>query len=399
MMRLLLTALMSVCLVVVSAPMTSAQAPATDAPLSVAKVRTLLKEAGACEVMHSSRCAPLKTLVERGTSSTKALLSSLSSGIPGVRAAAAATLGQLRVAISGEPLLALLDDKDSRVVHAAITAVGRIKPAGGINALKTALASEDSSIAVAAAYALGSTRSANAVPALLAALQHEKARVRASAARSLGTIASPRATMGLATFLADPSTRWPAREAAARSLGLIKSPDGVPMLLLMLADREARVRLAAIESLGLIGDSRALKGLSILLQDPEFGRSAADALGRIKSSDALPALIRVLKARKAPLPIIERSFWAIGEIAANSSSGVLLPFLKDEDPQFAVWAADALGRIGDLQSREELFEALKRDEPEVKEMAAWALQKLSGYNLGLDVKRWESWVYSEDSFE
>jgi hypothetical protein len=29
-------------------------------------------------------------------------------------------------------------------------------------------------------------------------------------------------------------------------------------------------------------------------------------------------------------------------------------------------------------------------------MAAWALQEISGKNLGLDVERWEAWVYSKD---
>ena len=54
------------------------------------------------------------------------------------------------------------------------------------------------------------------------------------------------------------------------------------------------------------------------------------------------------------------------------------------------------GRIADESSSEALLGALKRDEQEVKEMAAWALQEISGKNLGLDVERWESWVFGKE---
>lgn len=398
-MRTFLMSLLSLSLAGALTPPGWAAPAETPAPLSDARVRTLLKEAGACEVLHPSRCEPLKTLVSSGGRGTQELIKALKSGVPEVRASAAAALGQLRTVVAGEALLGLLSDPDSRVVHAAITAVGRIKPKGGVDALTAALKNSDPSVAVAAAYALGSTRSPRAIDPLLKALTHEKARVRASAARSLGSIGSARAAFGLSTLLADPESRWPAREAAARSLGLIKSTDGVAMLLLMVGDPEPRVRLAAIDSLGLIGDPRGVTALVLMLREVDYGQAAAGSLGRIKSVDALPALIRVLKDRDLPLPIIEKSFWAIGAIGSSSSVSALKPFLKDEDPQFAVWAADALGRVGDLSAKVELFEALKREELQVKEMAAWALQKLSGFNLGLDVDRWESWVFAEDSVE
>jgi HEAT repeat protein len=115
-------------------------------------------------------------------------------------------------------------------------------------------------------------------------------------------------------------------------------------------------------------------------------------LGLTGSEKALPALIRLIRERETSLPVLQKAFWAIGETGSVSVVVTLLPFLKDPQSKIVAWAAGALGQIGDKSAAMGLFLALKHDDTEVKHMAVWALEKLSGKRLGTEATRWETWV-------
>ena len=363
-------------------------------PMTVKVLAPMVKEATACTMLHPVRCDPLQAIVGQGAAVVgPATLTLLGKPDPATRAVAAAIAGQVKLADAGPKLLTLLGDKDPRVRLAAIAAVGRINPDGAVAALSKALGTEDVNEKLVTTVALGETRSPAAFTPLLSQLTHFHPKVKAAACRALGSLGDKRATPALAVMLADPKVPWPAKQAAAAALGKLRDQNAVGMLLQVTGHDEDKVRVAAIDALGNIGDARAVGAISLLMRQPSLAMTAAIALGRIQHADALPALIRVLKERKHGSEVIEKAFWAAGEIKSASAVPALRPMLKDEDPRIVVWAADALGRIGDEKAAEALLDALRRDEQEVKEMAAWALQQLSGINLGLDIERWETWVY------
>jgi HEAT repeat protein len=132
-----------------------------------------------------------------------------------------------------------------------------------------------------------------------------------------------------------------------------------------------------------------------LLKDPVWVLEAVTVLALSGAKAALPALIRIIRARNHPSNVIEKVFWAIGETKETSAIPTLLPYLKDPQADTAVWAAAALGRIGGKQAAFGLFDALKRDEQDVKNMAIWALEKISGKSLGKTADRWETWVFDK----
>ena len=69
-------------------------------------------------------------------------------------------------------------------------------------------------------------------------------------------------------------------------------------------------------------------------------------------------------------------------------------FLAAKDTQLILWTCDALGRNGSDSAVQPLIDTLNNEDEEVKKMAAWALQKITGVNLGTDVERWEKWFFA-----
>ncbi len=362
-------------------------------PLSRKNLQKLAEDAESCRVFHPQRCESLATIGAWGAEAGPALTKLLDSKIAVHRAAAALMIGHIGYRASAGRIVPLFDDGDRRVRLAALTAAGRLQPEGAVAALGARLGVEDFDEKLTAAVALGQTRSPGALGPLLTLLRHQHPKLRATAARSLGSVGDNRATMPVATLLADPRSPPNVRKAACESLGRLKDDRAVPMLLLMVGDSDAGVRAAAIHSLGRLKDARAVPLLSLAAKEQTLTRPAVEALGAIGHSDGLPALIRVLEERRDDERTIEKAFLAIGVTGSKTALPALVPYLKDDDTRFVVWAADAIGRIGERSAAEPLLEALRRDDQDVKDMVAWALQQVTGQRLGDDVDAWEAWLF------
>jgi beta-lactamase regulating signal transducer with metallopeptidase domain len=150
-------------------------------------------------------------------------------------------------------------------------------------------------------------------------LDSRNATVRRNAAWAIGELTNmlPGQRAGavpqLISLLGDPD-EW-VRMAAARALGEVRDERAVPRLIATLADDNWRVRELAVWALSEMKDERAVTALgNVLLSDVrvEVRRGAAEALGEIRSAEALPYLKRALHDAEAG--VSAKAAWAIEEI-------------------------------------------------------------------------------------
>jgi HEAT repeat protein len=133
----------------------------------------------------------------------------------------------------------------------------------------------------------------------------------------------------------------------------------------------------AASALVAIGDS-SKPALRTTLTGPAWvaRRNAAWALGALKDSEAVPALIDALKDTDAG--VREQVAWALGAIGDRRAVDGLVTALADTTPAVRKQAAWALGAIGDGRAVAGLTRALKDADAAVRKQAAWALGAIGG---------------------
>jgi HEAT repeat protein len=202
------------------------------------------------------------------------------------RAAAAYRLGDMGCDEAAPALLVALDDRNRTVRAAAARSLGRLKIVDAAKPLVEALVSGlvPNGVAGEALVELGPA----AVPELRAIAEHPSHRLRATAIALLGLVGGSADSPLAVDRLADPSAE--VRAAAADTLARIGGPAAEPALRSTLDDRIPFVRASAAVALGAIGSSAAVPRLLEMARADAFrpGRAAAQAVARI-SPKALAA--------------------------------------------------------------------------------------------------------------
>lgn len=248
-------------------------------------------------------------------------------------------------------LIRALADEHSTVAEEAQRSLRRIGPQATLPQLTRALRSRDEAIRFQAVEVLrdfGPTAVA-AAPDLRHLLRDRKSGVRAITVRALGRIAGPAAAPDLMRSLDDRNSF--VRSAAAASLGAMgkSAAPSAPKLRSLLADSSLGVRIEAARALWQVtGDTTEAVPVLIRALVPGVW-DAALALGSMgaAASNAVPALVTMMKREKVPRPLRETpvSALALGQIGA-AAVPALIPLLQDADPRIRTSAALALGFAG-----------------------------------------------------
>jgi HEAT repeat protein len=195
--------------------------------------------------------------------------------------------------------------------------------------------------------------------ALIAAL-HDKSWVkRCDAAESLGKLGDERAVEPLIALLNDEVPN--VRRMVAWSLGVISDDRAVEPLIAALNDGVPNVRRVSVEALATTGDERVVEPLIATLRDPELNvrRSAAVALGRTGDERAVQPLITLLNDED--WRVRDDAVLSLGEIGDERAVQPLITLLNDKDWDLQSDVALLLDEISDDQAVKILIVLLREN--------------------------------------
>lgn len=211
----------------------------------------------------------------------------------------------------------------------------------------------------------------------LSALNHRSEEIRHWAAESLGTLGDKRAVDPLINTLVNYYGK--VRDSATKALTQLGKP-AVPPLLAALKDEKILVRNSAAEALGQIGELALRPLIAALQDDDEQVRSnAARALGHLGDGRAVEPLIAALNDEYSPVRYM--SARALARLNDSRAVEPLIATLTDKDWRVRDRAAKALGLLGDRRAVDPLILALGDSDSRVRERASEALNLMQPATL------------------
>jgi len=181
------------------------------------------------------------------------------------------------------------------------------------------------------------------------------------------------------------------RSAAAQALGRLGDDRAIVPLMSILNDKSVnyRLRLAAAESLGKLGDEHAMMPLLEIIRDERekslyLKESAVKALGMLGDIRAIEPLIDVLESKRGIKDkfnfLKEQIIEAIGRIGQPSrkATDTLIAALTDPASSIRLAAVEALGELGDQACLAELKMCVFDKDDDVAKAAIYAVYRLCG---------------------
>jgi HEAT repeat protein len=203
---------------------------------------------------------------------------------------------------------------------------------------------------------LGAMNHPDASRAAMAALNDSEPVVRVTAAHAMAALPVADASAALIPLLTDKQEF--VRREAANALGETQSRAAVqPLIQILAVDKEASVRAAAAIALGRIKDDAAVVPLANVLTGSSAGkkskarenefvmRSAAQALGEIRSRAGVSALIATLSDERNELEVRRAAAAALGIIGDATAAPALRTAADSNDPHLSQAARTALRRL------------------------------------------------------
>ena len=320
-----------------------------------------------------------------------------------------------------------LASQDARVRIAALQKLGQLRRPSTIPAVANMLSDPERAVRATAVSTLGSIGTAAAVEPLIKTLLEERYwDLRYEAVEALRQIGDPTAVNELLVVLeggnADISlqqmTAWALKEfgwehlaPAQRAMVSIFrdewdevatfGPAAVEPVVIALRTGTQRVRRVAAETLGKIGDARALGALEDLLDDSDtdIRHSAAWALEKYawdKIDEQSLARVQIMLEKWTMLagagpdaitPLVDvvrggdggkksKAIATIAAIGGPAAVRALIGITKNRDEFVRRCAARALGEIADDKAIPALVRALRDDDVQVRSAAAESLKRL-----------------------
>jgi HEAT repeat protein len=268
-----------------------------------------------------------------------ALTAALSDSDPEVREAVYVAIRQIGPEANQTLLEALRQEGKAASRAEIIGALGKFGPQAAVAIPDLEAALGDDSLRLAAIQTLGKIGAAakTTLPALEKTFKDKDANVRRAALEAMGMIGREALPILLVALKDDRL-----RAGAAGALGAIGRParDAVPTLCKMLEDPDMEARRTAATALGRIGPQtpEVIPALAKTLRDKEAGEQAADSLSRM-GQPAVKPLIAALSEDQTR----DRAAAALSQLGRPAVGPVAELLKKDE---LRLTAMQILGRMG-----------------------------------------------------
>jgi HEAT repeat protein len=312
-----------------------------------------------------------------GDTAVTALVKALST--PSLRTAAREALAVAKTAA----VPALVASLEGRVEGDPTTAVELLKDAADARATDALVAELDRGRVAQSLVleALGATGDPRALLPVLGLLGSKDAQVRLAAMTALRPLLGqdPRAADVLIERLDDDDLE--VRILAAEYLGVLRAPRAAARLAsLSGAGNPPRLRHAAIDSLGEIGDPRGAPALVAVLRDgpADLHRAAADALSYLAAPSTADALYALAAADRGPTRHhVVRALGSVLRARPDDRARKLFAELAVDAPTPVALAAIAgTAAMGDPRDVPSLVELARAGAPDRRRAAVWALGEL-----------------------
>ncbi|MGC9003368.1 MAG: HEAT repeat domain-containing protein [bacterium] len=299
-----------------------------------------------------------------------------------------------------EPLLSALKDKTPYVALTANIGLSAIKDPASVPPLCEMLKNmeKDDPLRWSLIGLLGDIGDPRAEEVLLAEFnREEKEEIKDTIIKSLGKVKARKAVEPLLTLLKDEHTPIERKRLIIDSLGLIGDPKAIEAISMFIHSQQDGLSYAAINALGNFRSPLSAEKLVPLLSDKEINMSyeARRALAKI-GAPALPVLFNALKkdktlAKSVSLILYEAKLFDERITKDIGTLSFLLSSLKDEDTLIRQLAVSGLVNIG-KSSVEPLIAFLREEKDEIAlRYAASALRAITKQDFGLDPAKWQEW--------
>jgi len=276
------------------------------------------------------------------------------------------------------PLLKLLKNKHSQVKQNAVWTLGFCGDESTAAYLHSLLNDKNVDVrreTVLALKRLGATQS---VPILIETLRTEQdSWVKYDIARALGMLADQRAVYALINALMK-EKNWHVKSACVEALGRLGSDKAMSILFNILitdaGEDAAWARTKAAWALAAIGE-KSIPLLTNALRDNEESTRRRAGWALIKIGNPSVKLL-ISSLREINTFTRERVAQTLGWIGDERAVNSLLWALKDEEPSVVSAAAWALGRIGSPAALSELQSLVNNENIDIRENAAEAGQRI-----------------------
>lgn len=186
--------------------------------------------------------------------------------------------------------------------------------------------------------------------------------VRREAVRDIGRMRQP-SSMNILCEALEKDADFGVRAMAAEALGNMRSKEAVPSLVKALNDKNRNVRSSAIVAFGYIRDKNSVQPLvEYLKKETDLGLrlSAVNVMGVIGSDEAGPALIEMLEGQNPRLSSVAAQ--SLGRMRYSQAAKPLMKVAaKSKEESSRIAAIKALGEIRNTEAVKTLEELLEKE--------------------------------------